>query len=90
MSDMPAPLAGADLRVSDVKISQQFIDKMSALDAPLPWDTDGFGEVIDANGEGVCLVSGSAPFNEQIALMIVVAVNTCGSFRATRRSDSHE
>lgn len=81
-------MSGADLRVADVKVSQQFIDTMASLDAPLPWDTDGFGEVLDANGEGVCRVSGSAPFNEQIASMIVAAVNTCGSFRATRRDET--
>jgi hypothetical protein len=80
---MAEPMAGADLRVSDVKVSQQFIDKMKALDAPLPWQSDG-NEVLDANGEGVCRVQGSPGYATEIAMMIVVALNTCGSFRATR------
>lgn len=53
-------------------------------DAPLPWSEHRFrrGIIIDAKGEDVCYVDGSAPGWKALAAMIVVAVNTCGGFRA--------
>ena len=75
--------AGADLRIENVKISSQFVEALNALDAPLPWETNDIRQVIDASGYLVCDVEG--PNGQKIAEMIVMAVNTCGSFRATRR-----
>lgn len=73
--------AGADLRISDPKTSAQFIEMMNDLDAPLPWDVvEEIKQVVDAKGFYVCDVQ-----DARIARMIVMAVNTCGSFQATRR-----
>lgn len=77
--------AQADLRIESVKISQDFIDAMAKLDAPLPWGSTDTGEVYDADMHIVCDVSDYLPNGAAVAAMIVVAVNTCGSFRATRR-----
>lgn len=77
----PSDHAEADLRVSDPKTSAQFIEILSDLGAPLPWDVvEEVKQVVDAKGYYVCDVQ-----DVRIAHMIVVAVNTCGSFRATRR-----
>ena len=85
MANTGSSHAGADLRVEDVRISSQFIEKMSSLDAPLPWNSTDLGEVIDANDYTVCRCDG--PSGGEIAAMIVVAINTCGSFRVTRRDN---
>lgn len=82
MTKTPSDHAGADLRVSDTRTSAQFIEKLNDAEAPLPWDMNGGGEVVDADGYVVCNIVGDHA--EMIAGMIVVAVNTCGSFRATR------
>jgi hypothetical protein len=83
MSITPSDHAQADLRVSDVKISAQFVEALNKLKAPLPWETNDVRQIIDADGFLVCDVDG--PHGQEIAEMIVLAVNTCGSFRATRR-----
>jgi len=75
--------AQADLRIDDVKISADFIEALNSLEAPLPWETNDIRQIIDAAGYLVCYVDG--PHGQRIAEMIVLAVNTCGSFRATRR-----
>jgi hypothetical protein len=74
--------AGADLRVEDVKTSAQFIEAMNRYEHRLPWETNDIRQIIDADGYLVCDVDG--PNGQMVAEMIVVAVNTCGSFRATR------
>jgi hypothetical protein len=53
-----------------------------APNAPLPWreHTCRFGVIVDAKGEVVCVVDPRGRRN--IAAMIIVAVNTCGGFRA--------
>jgi hypothetical protein len=81
MPNTPSNHAQGDLRVSDVRISADFIEALNALHRPLPWDTNGTRTVRDADGKFVC----DAP-SEGVAEMIVLAVNTCGSFRATRRA----
>jgi hypothetical protein len=55
-----------------------------APDAPLPWTEHPYrrGRIVDANGDEVCVLDGSDPNWRGIAAMIVVAVNTCGGFRA--------
>lgn len=88
MTITPSDHAQADLRVSDVRISAQFVEALNKLKAPLPWEAhDHVAQVIDADGYVVCEVDG--PHGQAIAEMIVVAVNTCGSFRATRRDDGN-
>lgn len=82
MSTTDSSHAGADLRVGNVKISSQFIEALNDLQAPLPWDFNEFGFVIDANHQMICNCH-----DMEIASMIVLAVNTCGSFRATTREE---
>jgi len=82
-TETSADHAQCDLRVDDVKISADFIKALNKAKAPLPWDVNDIRQVIDADGYLVCDVDG--PHGQEIAEMIVVAVNTCGSFRATRR-----
>jgi hypothetical protein len=79
----PSDHAQADLRVENVKISADFIEALNRAEAPLPWETNDIRQVIDASGYLVCDVDG--PHGQMIAEMIVLAVNTCGSFRATVR-----
>jgi len=54
-------------------------------DAPLPWDV-GTGlerwSIVDANGDSVCCFDGSAPESKMLMVAVIVAVNTCGGFRA--------
>ena len=82
MVNTPNNHAGADLRVENLRISSQFIAEMNVLKAPLPWAANG-SLVIDNDGAVVCEVKASNA--SEIAEMIVIATNTCGSFRATRR-----
>ncbi len=76
----PSDHAGADLRVDDPKTSAQFIEMLNDFSAPLPWEVVPFTkQVVDAKGYYVCDVQ-----DLRIAHMIVIAVNTCGSFKAVR------
>lgn len=77
----------ADLRVENPKTTEEYVSFLAGLGVKLPLD---FGEdqVVDATGQVVLTVS---PFGfrdrqqiEAIAGMIVVAVNTCGGFVASR------
>lgn len=61
----------------------EFCEMLAA--APLPW-TEGYGRakwsIIDATGMTVCSFDGSAPESKKLMAAIIVAVNTCGGFRA--------
>ena len=61
-------------------------DQFQALapDAPLPWDRHKTrkGWIVDANGLAVCVLDASDPEWRGLAEMIIVAVNTCGGFKA--------
>lgn len=81
----PSDHAGADLRVESPRTSGDFIVAMNKLKAPLPWGCNEDGDVYDADGETVCTLASTLPDAAGVAEMIVTAVNTCGSFRATRR-----
>lgn len=85
----PSDHAGADLRISDVRSSKQFIDALNELQCPLPWGSNDVGQIYDADTDIVCVIEfpEAAEQREAIAAMIVMAVNTCGSFRATRRDE---
>lgn len=50
----------------------------------LPWSEHKFRPwiIVDAKGEAVCSVDVSDPDKRNIASMIIVAVNTCGGFKA--------
>lgn len=84
----PSEHAGAELRVSDVRVSNQFVESMNALKCPLPWGSNE-AEIYDADADIVCVVEfpETADEREKIAALIVVAVNTCGLVLATRVTD---
>jgi len=76
----------ADLRVEDIRISEQFLAMAKACDAPLPWE-ECDGGVCDADGNIVLEVTMPDPeMTLRIASLIVLAVNTCGSFKAVAKS----
>lgn len=81
----PSDHARADLRVESPRTSGDFIVALNSLKAPLPWGCNEDGQVYDADGEVVCTLDGALADAAGVAEMIVLAVNTCGSFRATRR-----
>jgi hypothetical protein len=78
----------AELRVENIKISEQFNARLllAGVIMPLAEHPDELGEIVDATGDKVLQVDpdGTMP-DEQvaaIAALIVLAVNTCGSFKA--------
>jgi hypothetical protein len=84
----------ADLRVENVKISEEFNAALLQLGVAMPIDhhPDEVGEVIDAMGNIVLQVDplGSLPDDQAsaIAAMIILAVNTCGSFLAVEPQEA--
>jgi hypothetical protein len=81
----------AELRVENIKISEQFNEALLQLGVIMPIDLHPYeiGEIVDATGRKVLQVDpdGMLP-DEQvdaIATMIILAVNTCGSFKADTR-----
>jgi hypothetical protein len=80
----------AELRVENIKISEQFNAALLQLGVIMPVCLHPYeiGEIVDATGRKVLQVDpdGMLP-DEQvdaIATMIILAVNTCGSFKAER------
>lgn len=74
----------AMLRVDDIRISEQFVAVAKECKAPLPWE-EADGGVCDANGDLVLEVKMETPQQTlRVASLIVLAVNTCGSFKAVR------
>lgn len=65
-----------DLHVENVKISNDF--RTLAPEAPQPWSCSDGGHVHDAEGTQVCVTT------PRLAVVIVLAVNTCGGFLAVR------
>lgn len=65
-----------DLRVEDVSLLK--------MRAPLPWEVVEYACIIDANGHTVARMEIGLGDDEavQIAHMIVLAVNTCGGYKA--------
>lgn len=71
------------LKVSDVRLSDQFAKMAKACKAPLPWNVDDLGHVHDARGLVIMdLYLGGAQDALDCAHLIVLAVNTCGGFKA--------
>lgn len=74
----------AVLKIDDVRISEQFVSMAKACEAPLPWE-ECDGGVCDADGNIVLEVTMPNPeMALRVASLIVLAVNTCGSFKAVR------
>jgi hypothetical protein len=84
----------ADLRIENIKISEEFNAALLQLGVVMPIDQHPkeAGEIIDATGRCVLQVDplGTLPDEqvEAIADMIILAVNTCGSFRAVQRGET--
>ncbi len=73
-------------RVQDIRISEQFVAMAKACGAPLPWE-ECDGGVCDADGDIVLEIRMPDPeMTLRIAALVVLAVNTCGSFRAVATS----
>lgn len=81
----------ADLRIEDIRISEHFNAALAQLGVVMPIDhhPKAAGWIVDANGLWVLQVdpAGMLPDKEAqaIAALIIVAVNTCGSFLAVER-----
>jgi hypothetical protein len=81
----------ADLRVENIKISEEFNAALLQLGVVMPIDhrPEEAGEIVDATGRCVLQVDplGVLPDEQvvSIAEMIILAVNTCGSFRAAQQ-----
>ena len=71
------------LRVESPDLHAQF--QAMCPEAPLPWER-GTGRkrwaIVDATGEEVCGFDGSAEETPRLMAMIILAVNTCGGFKA--------
>lgn len=78
----------AQLKFSNPAITDEFAASMEKLGAPLPWDwTDG--GLTDANGRliGELYASKDPDKNLRIVANVVLAMNTCGGFKAQINSD---
>lgn len=71
------------LEVKDVRLSSEFAKMAKACKAPLPWDVDDRGRVHDARGLILFdLDIAGERDRRDAAHLIVLAVNTCGGFKA--------
>jgi hypothetical protein len=82
-----------DLRVENPTTSEQFAAALRAIDVILPVEvcSDEAAVVRDAAGAVVCVVDADREMSDEdaarLADLIVVALNTCGGFRATREGE---
>ena len=74
--------------------TEQFKAMMDKLSAPLPWSEDAEGSVSDANGKWVLQIDPNDERDysevETIASYAVLAINTCGGFKAERTSEKQD
>lgn len=81
----------ADLRVEDIRISEDFNAALLQLGVVMPLDhhPDEAGEIVCAMGNKLLQVDPDGMLSDEeayaIAALIILAVNTCGSFKAVRR-----
>lgn len=78
----------AQLRFENPAITEEFDAALRALGAPLPWDWHD-GALVDASGRLIAefYASRDAAANLRIVSMVVIAMNTCGGYRAQITSD---
>jgi hypothetical protein len=80
----------ADLRIEDPKTTERFVERLRQLSVKLPLrpSEEDTGVILDADGIDVLTVDSNGERSDEeaqiIALMIVLAVNTCGGFKAVR------
>jgi len=83
----------ADLRVDSPRLSEDYVAAFARLGIRLPLDhaVDDAGEVVDDLGKSVFTVDVNHELADQvveeIAALIILAVNTCGGFRAVAAED---
>lgn len=82
----------AELRVENPRLTGDYVKLMADAGVTLPvrlHETE-VGEIVDAKGREVCVVdvNRERPDDEVVHLCswIVVAINTCGGFQASRSS----
>lgn len=78
-----------DLRLENPKTADAFVAALAAIDVVLPVEVDpDNGAIVDAEGVFVCAVDeqemSTAEDAAALASLIVMAINTCGGYRATR------
>lgn len=76
----------AELRVSDVRLTDDFNAMAAELGVPMPWTKDENGALLASNGETVCVVDVWSDFPDEkmwaVLSLIELAGNTCGGFKA--------
>ena len=81
----------ADLRVDSTDTTETYVATLSreGVTLPLSHSAGDCGVIVDANGRGIITVdvNNELPDDqvERIASWIILAVNTCGGFKAERR-----
>lgn len=78
----------AQLKFGNAAVTEEFNAAMKSLGAPLPWDWQD-GGVFDANGRliGEFNASADPDKNLQVTSMVIIAMNTCGGYKASITSD---
>lgn len=78
----------AQLKFSTPAITEEFDASLRKLGAPLPWDWQD-GGVFDANGRliGEFQASKDPDENLRVVSMVIIAMNTCGGYKAKITSD---
>lgn len=80
----------ADLRTDNPETTVQFVKAMADIDVKLPLNIspDEVGVVVDADGHAVFVLDVDNDLPDETvtlrAMWIVLAVNTCGGFKAHR------
>ena len=76
------------IEVKDVRLSDEFVKMAKACKMPLPLGVDDHGRIHDARGL-VVMDLHIAGQQDRIAAahLIVLAVNTCGGFKAVSREE---
>jgi queuine/archaeosine tRNA-ribosyltransferase len=93
-SNAPQGSNMAELRVENIRISEQFNAALLQIGVVMPLEhrPNDMGEVIDAAGTIVLQVDplGTMPDDQAsaIAEMIILALDTCGSFNFVRRQET--
>ena len=78
----------AQLKFDNPAVTEEFAASMQRLGAPLPWDWQD-GGLTDANGRLIAefYASKDPDKNLHIISNVVIAMNTCGGFKAKITSD---
>lgn len=78
----------AQLKFGNAALTEEFAASMKALGAPLPWDWMD-GGLIDADGRLIAELYASRDPDKNLRIVsnVVIAMNTCGGFKAQIASD---